>query len=140
MHSEPHQLRILIADRPGPARSALAGMLTAVDDVVVVGAEGSAAGLRAALRTRRPDVLVIDDRLLGDWHEPYELNLNVIVVGVDDDPLYAKRANQRHAAAWVPKECAGEQLVGVLDGIRDSLTRRTPPAPPALHGERGSAR
>ena len=138
MRSEPHQLRILIADRPGPARSALASMLSALDDVVVVGAEGSTAGLRAALRTHRPDVLVVDDRMLNDWREPYDVNVQLVVVGVDDDPAYAARAARRRAVAWLPKECAGDEIVAVLDEIRRTLIRRMPPAPLALHGEPGS--
>jgi DNA-binding NarL/FixJ family response regulator len=117
MRSEPHELRILIADRPGPARSALAGTLSAVEDVVVVGAEGCARELGATLRALRPDVVVIDDRLLGEWNEPYDPRVRVIVVGVDDDPADAV----------------------LLEEIRRSLTRTRTRVPPALHGGPGSA-
>jgi hypothetical protein len=39
----------------------------------VVGAEGSAREIGATIRALHPDVLVVDDRLLGDWREPYAL-------------------------------------------------------------------
>jgi DNA-binding NarL/FixJ family response regulator len=138
-HCGPHELRILIADRPGPARSALCNTLSALDDVAVVGAEGSAREIGATIRALHPDVLVVDDRLLGDWREPYDPGVQVVVVGVDDDPAFAARAAQRRAIAWVPKECAGDQLVRVLDGLRVSLTRRMPPVAAAPLRGRESA-
>ena|SRR5690242_3956128 len=136
-HCGPHELRVLIADRPGPARSALCNTLSALDDVAVVGAEGSAREIGSAMRALHPDVVVVDDRLLGDWREPYDLGVRLVVVGVDDDPAFAARAAQRRAVAWLPKECAGDDLVGVLDGIRGSLTRRMPPVA-AMPGRRAS--
>jgi DNA-binding NarL/FixJ family response regulator len=138
-HCGPHELRILIADRPGPARSALSSTLSALDDIAVVGAEGSGREIGSAMRALHPDVVVIDDRLLGEWREPYDLGVQLVVVGVDDDPAFAARASQRRAVAWLPKECAGDQLVDVLDGIRASLTRRMPFVAAAPRGGRESA-
>jgi DNA-binding NarL/FixJ family response regulator len=102
MHTEDCQLRVLVADRPGPARSALARMLSAIDGVTVIGAEGSGRDLGGTLRTLRPDVVVIGDRLLGEWPEQRDAGVRLIVAGDDADV------------------CA-------------SLSRRTPPAPRAMH-------
>ena len=139
MHSQECDLRVLIADRPGPARSAMASTLSALDDVVVVGAEGCAPELGAALRALRPDVVVIDDRLLAEWRTPYDPRVKVIVVGVDDDPAYAARAARRHAVAWVAKECAGDEIGVLLEQIRGSLNRTMPQMALARHGRPGSA-
>ena len=72
--------------------------------------------LRDALEELRPDVLVIDDRLLRDGHVlPRQAGLRVIVVGVDDDPAYAARAERLGAVAWVAKERADLILAGVFE-------------------------
>ena len=48
------------------------------------------------------------------------------VIGLDDDPSFARRADRLGAADWIAKEHAGELLAGALETAR---LRRGTPAP-----------
>jgi DNA-binding NarL/FixJ family response regulator len=110
----PVHTRVLLADEAGSCRTALAEVLAAMPGVELVDVTAGGQELRDALVRLRPDVLVIDDRLLRDrdWRSP-DAGLRVIVVGVDDDPAYAARADRLGAVAWLPKERA-DLLVAAL--------------------------
>ena len=120
--------RVLIGDRPGPARSALASLLAGLPDVAVVGAAGGET-LTRAVNELHPDVVVVDDRVLDCFDRASERRVRLIVVGADDAPGYAERAARAHAVAWLPKECAGERLADAVYTARRSLSRPTPPDP-----------
>jgi DNA-binding NarL/FixJ family response regulator len=113
-------LRVLLADRSGAARHAVAGLLRNLDGVVLAGEIGSRDQLAAALRRTRADALVIDDRLLSDGDHvlaglgPRRPGMLVLVLGVDDDPAYAARAQRLGADAWIAKDRADEQLPALL--------------------------
>jgi chemotaxis response regulator CheB len=98
----PLPIRVLLADEPGVCRIALARVLADASGIEVV--EGDGCDLRDALRRLRPDVLVIDDRLLRHRDRvPADEGVRVIVVGVDDDdPAYAARAASVGAARRRP--------------------------------------
>jgi DNA-binding NarL/FixJ family response regulator len=106
--------RVLLADLAGPARGALAALLRGLDGVQLVGEAGGRDELEPALRTTRPDVLVIDDRLLRAGGATLPDGVRVIVVGVDDDPAYAARARSLGADAWVIKDRADDDLPALL--------------------------
>jgi DNA-binding NarL/FixJ family response regulator len=111
-------LRVLLADRAGSARAAIAGLLRGLPGVVLVDEIGDLGELGPALRRTRPDVALIDDRLLRDAGHagigPHEAGLRVIVLGVDLDPAYAARARRLGAEAWVAKDRAGDRLPALL--------------------------
>jgi two-component system, NarL family, invasion response regulator UvrY len=113
-------VRVLLADREGSARRALASTLKAIDGVELTGEVGSRAELADALQQTHSDVLVIDDRLLRDGGgdvlagRPTE---RVLVLGVDDDPAFAARARRLGAEAWIAKDCADEQLTTLLQSV-----------------------
>jgi DNA-binding NarL/FixJ family response regulator len=106
-------VRVLLADREGAARRALAGALRAVDGVELAGEVGTAADVADAVRTTHSDVLVVDDRLLRDMNGGLPA-LRVFVLGADDDPAFAARARRLGAEAWIAKDRADEQLVARL--------------------------
>jgi two-component system response regulator DesR len=106
--------RVLLADRAGPARRAIAALLGGLDGVRLVGETDGLDELAGALTATRPDVLVIDDRLIHEGEVPLPAGVRVIVVGVDDHPAYAARARALGAAAWVVKDRAGDDLPGLL--------------------------
>jgi DNA-binding NarL/FixJ family response regulator len=110
----PRFSRVLLADFPGPARRALAALLEHLDGVVLVGETDSRDALGPALDGTRPDVLVIDDRLLRDGHAQLPVGPRVIVLGVDDDPAFAARARTLGADAWVVKDRADDDLPALL--------------------------
>ena len=118
--------RVLLADVPGAGRRAIAALLRSLPDVVLAAEVGSADELaRERLRTA-PDVVVIDDRLLAAAGPALgHADVSVIVMGLDDDPSYARRALRMGATAWIAKEHADEQLPDALD--RAQRGRWTPP-------------
>ena len=108
-------LRVVLADREGAARRALAGLLAGLDGVVLADVAGDLTELAAALANGRPDMLLIDDRLLDGAHPlPGAAGLRVVVLGVDDDPAFAERARRLGAEAWIAKERADELLTALL--------------------------
>jgi CheY-like chemotaxis protein len=113
-------VRVLLADRAGLAQRALAELLRGLDGVVLAEVAADREALAAALRRSHADVLVIDDRLLGNGgHVLDGLGLlmaepRVLVLGVDIDPAFAERARRLGAEAWVPKDEADERLPGLL--------------------------
>jgi DNA-binding NarL/FixJ family response regulator len=106
-------VRVLLADREGAARRALAGALRAMDGVELAGEVGDRAELADALRTTGSEVLVIDDRLLRDMSDGLP-GLRVLVLGADLDPAFAARARRLGAEAWIAKDHADERLAQLL--------------------------
>lgn len=109
-------LRVLLADREGGARRALTRLLSDLDGVELVDTVGDRDQLASALRRTRPDVLVVDDRLLGDGLGAHDDGLRILVLGVDDDPAFAQRAQRLGAEAWIAKDRADERLSALLAG------------------------
>jgi DNA-binding NarL/FixJ family response regulator len=110
-------LRVLLADRAGSARRALASLLGELDGVTLAGEVGEREEIAAALRQTRADVLLIDDRLLRSGGlGPHDADVRVLVLGVDDDPAYAARARRLGAHAWIAKDRADEELPALLGG------------------------
>ncbi len=120
----PAVLRVLLADRAGPGRRAIAAMLGDLDGIVLTGQAGDRAELAAELRRMRPDLLMIDDRLLRDGEHvltglgPQLPEMRVLVLGVDDDPAFAARARRLGAEAWIAKDRADELLPALLSRDR----------------------
>lgn len=114
-------MRVVLADRDGLARRALATLLREQSGVVLVSEVGTRQELARSLRSDRPDVLILDDRLVEDGRHllaglgPMHSAPRVVVVGVDDDPAFAARADRLGAAAWVAKDRAYEDLVSYLE-------------------------
>jgi DNA-binding NarL/FixJ family response regulator len=117
--------RVLLADRPGFGRDALASLLRSIAGLELVAVAGDADELRAALAARRPEVLVVDDRLAGAL-EPLAPLPRVIVVGADDDPGFAARAARLAAETWLEKDRAA-QLLPALLAAPEPLSATFPP-------------
>jgi two-component system response regulator DesR len=113
----PARSRVLLADRAGPARRALADLLTDLDGVDLVAEAGTRDELEPVLEHARPDVLVIDDRLVRTRGWSFPAGMRVIIVGVDDNPAFAARARALGAHAWVVKDRADEDLPGLLAAL-----------------------
>jgi DNA-binding NarL/FixJ family response regulator len=117
-HAELKRTRALLADRPGFARSALARLVAALPGVELLGEVGDPGELAAAMSETQPDVVIVDDRLVeqvceGEGGVPFPL----IVVGVDDDPGFAARAQRAGAIAWVAKDQADTALPALLSSV-----------------------
>jgi two-component system response regulator DesR len=114
-------VRVLLADRDGTARRALATLLDGLEGTELIAEVGARDQIAAVVRRTRPDVLVIDDRLVASRDHvlarlgPVPAGLRMIVVGVDDDPAFAARAHRLGAEAWVAKDRADEELPRLLE-------------------------
>ena len=112
-------MRILLADVAGPGRRAIAAVLRALPGVELVGELGAGDEIARAVARTSPDALVIDDRLVGGFAlGPREAAFPVVVVGLDDDPSFARRADRLGAVAWIAKERADELLAAELERAR----------------------
>jgi DNA-binding NarL/FixJ family response regulator len=113
-------VRVAIADPASSARRALAALVGGIPGAQVVAEVGGRAQLGDVLRAARPDVLLIDDRLLsGAGHVLQNLGpqpeaIGVVVLGLDDHPGFAARARRLGAQAWVAKDLAAEELPALL--------------------------
>jgi DNA-binding NarL/FixJ family response regulator len=113
-------MRVVLADRQGAAQRAIAAMLRALAGVSLVGVVADREALAETLRRNQTDVLVIDDRLLGesvhvlDGLGPLPAAPRVVVLGVDVDPAFAARAQRLGAEAWIPKDEADDRLPQLL--------------------------
>jgi len=112
----------MLADREGTARRALASLVRGVPGVILVAEAGTREEIATIMRRVRPDVIVIDDRLImhSGGHVlagtgPAPGPVRVIVVGVDDDPAFAARAQRLGAEAWIAKDRADDQLPVLLE-------------------------
>jgi DNA-binding NarL/FixJ family response regulator len=115
-HPRARGRKVLLADRPGAARDAIAGLLVALDGVTVAAEVSAREDVSAAVRGTGADVLLIDDRLIGSGFAGSVDGIRIIVLGMTDDPAFAARARRLGAQAWVAKERAGEELPRLLRG------------------------
>ena len=126
------ELRVLFADVSGAGRRAIAALLRSMPGVVLVAEAGTTEELARETRRTAPDAIVIDDRLLATpGLGPRDADVPVIVVGLDDDPSFARRARRLGAMAWIAKERADELLPDVLDSVRRRRRTAVRPAGPA---------
>jgi DNA-binding NarL/FixJ family response regulator len=114
------ETRVVLADLAGPGRDALATLLAEIPGVALVGEVGEPEALRSTISDARPDLLVVDDRLVG---EAAHTARRLIVVGADDDPGFAARAGRLGAIAWIPKDRA-DSLLPVLLFDPTEISRR----------------
>lgn len=106
---------VVLADKPGVARAALAQLVSETPGLALVGEAATVEELTVVIRDTRPDVVVVDDRLLRhDALTTDDLGSRIVVVGVDDDPAYLVRARRIGAETWIPKERADELFPDVL--------------------------
>jgi DNA-binding NarL/FixJ family response regulator len=110
MQSAP-DIAVVLADLPGPSRAALAGLIDTAPGLRLAAQVSTSAELDAAVIDQRPDVILLDDRLLRDGTlRASQFDPAVVITGVDDDPAYAQRARRTGAVAWVAKEQSDEML------------------------------
>jgi DNA-binding NarL/FixJ family response regulator len=115
-------MRVLFADVSGAGRRAIATLLRSLPGTALVAEAGTLEELARERRRTAPDLIIVDDRLLdASGLGPRDAALPLIVVGLDDDPSFARRAQRLGATAWIAKEQAGELLPEVLADARRQL-------------------
>ena len=108
-------MRVVLADYAGTSRRALAKLVAGLPGTALIATVDDPTAIVPTARETRPDVVLVDDRMLrdSDW-TANDLDARLIVVGVDDDPGYVARARRIGAEAWVAKERADALLPPAL--------------------------
>jgi two-component system, NarL family, response regulator NreC len=113
-------IRALLVDDHQIVRSGVRRVLEASGTIEVV---GEASGVREALdqaRALRPDVVVLDLTLrdgsgLDVIADLRELGARVVILSMQDEPVYARNAFELGAQGYVVKDAADEELVAAID-------------------------
>jgi two-component system, NarL family, response regulator NreC len=109
------EINIVLADDHEVVRAGLRLLLQGEDGLHVVGEAGDVPGALRLVEASRPDVLVLDLNMPG----PPDLaaiasvkdTCAVVILTMQDDPMFARTALQAGARAYVLKEAAGAELV-----------------------------
>ncbi len=117
-------IRILIVDDHAVVRSGLALLLAAHDDLEPVGEAGSARDAVFKARELKPDVILLDvvmpdgsglDVVETLLHERPETK--VLMLSMQDDPQYVRKAFAVGASGYVLKEAADTELVAAVRDV-----------------------
>ena len=119
-------IRIVLADDHAVVRSGLRHVLGAEEDMEVVAEAGDVEETARKVRGHHPDVLVLDLNLGKESSLPAIPELSgltrVVVLTMQDDPAFARRALADGAAGFVLKETAEGVL---LDAVRQAAAGGT---------------
>jgi two-component system response regulator NreC len=115
-------IRVLLVDDHPIVRSGVRKVLEGGGAVEVV---GEASGVREALdltRSLHPDVVVLDLALrdgsgLDVIAEMREAGARVVILSMQDEPAYARKAFELGAQGYVVKDAADEELAGAIDTV-----------------------
>jgi two-component system, NarL family, response regulator NreC len=116
--------RILIVDDHAVVRSGLRLLLSAEDDLEVVGEAGNARDAIFEARSSKPDVILLDVVMPGESGidvlprlKEEAPDAKVLVLSMQDDPLYVREAFARGASGYVLKEAADAEVVSAVREI-----------------------
>jgi two-component system response regulator NreC len=122
--------RIVLADDHAVVRSGLKLLLDGEEDLEVVAIAGTAEDALRYVRGHKPDVLILDLNMPG---ERKSLDIipdiagaspgtRVVVLTMQEDPAFARRALRDGATGYVLKEAADEELVHAVRLAADGKT------------------
>jgi DNA-binding NarL/FixJ family response regulator len=121
----PDRRRILLVDDHPFMRAGLAQLIDRQPDVCICGEAGNPAEAMQAIAKLKPDLVLSDLTMPGrsglEFIKDliaYEPKLNVLVVSMHDEVVYAERALRAGARGYIMKEAGGENL---LTAIRQVL-------------------
>jgi CheY-like chemotaxis protein len=124
-------LRLLIADDSSIVRERLRNLLIEVPHVEVVGETADVAGTIEAIRTSRPDVVILDINMPGgsgfdvlEMVRLEQLKTAVIVASNLVEPEYQRRALAEGARAFVDKSRDFMRVAGLVQEMVSPATRR----------------
>jgi two-component system, NarL family, response regulator NreC len=127
-------VRIVLADDHAVVRSGLRMLLDAEADLEVVAEAGDAEAALRSVLGHKPDVLVLDLNMPGSITSLQALPLvqersagtHTVVLTMQDDPEFARRAMRAGAKAYVLKEAADTDLVEAIRKASQGQTYLTP--------------
>ena len=139
-------IRIVLADDHAAMRHSLRLLLDGEADLDVVAETDSLRSVMRHVRTRRPDVLVLDLGLpgqgsgieaLGKLHSE-ALDTRIVVLTMNDGPAFAKRALDNGALGLVLKEMADSDLPAAVREVSRGRRYVSPKLAAKLTGEEAS--
>jgi two-component system response regulator NreC len=115
-------IRALLVDDHQIVRSGVRRILEATGRFDIV---GEASGVQEAVeraRLLRPEIVVLDLALrdgsgLDAIAEIRELGARVVILSMQDEPAYARRAFELGAQGYVVKDAADDELAGAIDTV-----------------------
>lgn len=126
-------MRIVLADDHVVVRAGLRMLLEDEGDLEVVAEAGDVESARRYVRAHRPDVLVLDLNMPGPPSidaipdiRAESPQTQIVVLTMQNDPRYARRALRGGALAYVLKEAADGELVQAVRLAADGRTYLNP--------------
>jgi two-component system response regulator NreC len=123
-------VRIVVADDHPVVRAGLRLLLEAEADFHVVAEAGEVETARRMVVLHHPDVLVLDLNMPGAPSLPAIPDLSehaaIVVLTMQNDPAFARRALQSGARGYVLKEAADVELVQAIRAAADDRTYLNP--------------
>jgi two-component system response regulator NreC len=116
--------RLLLVDDHTIVRAGLRRLLAAEEGWEVVGEAADPQTALTLARRLRPDVVVLDLALRGgsgmDVIESLrETGARVLILSMQDEPAYARRAFERGAQGYLVKDAADEELTRAIQTVLD---------------------
>ena len=123
-------IRIVLADDHAVVRSGLRMLLDAQEGLDVVAEAGEIETTARMVRAHRPDVLVLDLNMPGSESLPaipeFAEQTAVVVLTMQNDPGFARKALQNGARGYVLKEAADRELVQAVQAAAKGRTYLNP--------------
>lgn len=120
--------RIYIVDDHPIVRRGLAGLINAERDMEVVGEAEDSSKATAEIMQIRPDLVVVDISLKGNSGlelikniKSFDPNIQVVVLSMHDESLYALRVLKAGARAYVMKQDMANKVMEAIRRIRKGL-------------------
>lgn len=123
-------IRIVLADDHAVVRTGLRLLLDGEEGLEVVAEAGEIDTAKRMVRAHRPDVLVLDLNMPGPESVPAIPELAqqtaVVVLTMQSDPAFARKALQNGAKGYVLKEAADAELVQAVRAAAEGRTYLNP--------------
>jgi two-component system, NarL family, response regulator NreC len=117
-------IRVVVVDDHAVVRSGIKLLLDSHEDIEVVGEAGNAKDAIFRVREQTPDVILLDLVMPGEGGIEVLPKLlkeapdaKVLVLSMQDDPIYVREAFAAGASGYVLKEAADEEVVAAIRDI-----------------------
>ena len=135
-NAPPQTIRVVLADDHAVVRSGLRMVLERAGGFEVVSEAGDAESAVRTVLGHKPAILVLDLNMPGELSsldaiprvQEVSPNTHVVILTMQEDPEFARRALRAGAAGYVLKEAADDELVRRCEGCRSAA-----PLPHELH-------
>ena len=118
------KIRVLIADDHAILREGVRALLSATDDIEVIGQASDGREAVDQCRKLAPDIVLMDIAMpgLGGLEAALEirkegLRSRVLILSQYEDPEYVRRLLKAGVAGYVLKKSAGSELVGAIRAV-----------------------